>query len=1375
MRSSSVFKCFAISVLSLGLFTHQHAAAQTPLNATKTNLVNENTKFASAVECGECHIRQYNEWSGSMMRYSSISPPIHTLERAENEFDPEPFHPFGFPVQGGLTASEFGQPTFLNPPEGRFAKGPMSAMPDGSRVENNLFCQKCHAPVAVLSDIFPEWSQYGGLEIDSHEVLRILSKDPDFFDTRPTQSQVNARLADDTIVNATGDDATRQRNARIATEGVTCTVCHRMNGRNTDNTFADRRPNFEPGVANSAYLFEGFANINAPSDSKEQFPIFGPYNASNSNSNNGFLDLVFDFAHDTNTTELNADPFSAAGPSNILVGNDGVKRPFISTGEMCGTCHDVRIPFPDVLVTDLSGKSEAFRRVENLFTEWRNSPWNNNNNAPDPNGTVVTDSTVLDNSIANPRGPARDVVSQAAIDDPDNLLAGALVGKVDAQGNSIKQVTTCQDCHMSKFMTDRQALPGQYPEGTIALGGTSRKVADHRFIGVDRILVDQSEFGQPYSMENTDPNEELKETNDFRRVGLADISDLTNGVDPNGFIHGGTELNGISDMREILLQKAVDFKITSGTVEGPVGNRTLPLRISVENIGAGHNIPAGLSQERQVWIELKVLEPRRDSNGNIIVMGGETQYQNVYTSGYLVEKPGDFNPIGTDLYDKRDNGEAFTQNEENCANPAFEYNCNLDDIYVILDGRQNIVDGHRLEKRDITQVDDDGTPEHDEPGDYNMRQADPEIGLQEPINLGLVNYQNGFTLGMDSAIEGQGTPILENGNAEQRRDKVFSQFISDTIDNGNALKPFEKRIEKYDVPVADRQGPFLVKARLRFRPLPPEFLTNLAKNPNSRVTPEVIARNKVIEMADDSCFAGDPDHFAPGRRCSPIATVDAGGYHTCASVDGDTAQCWGHGGAGKVGDNNTAGHDVTLAQNVLAATADKLSGVQTIASGSQHSCALLLDGNVKCWGEGSLGQLGDANAQDSGLPVDVIISDVQQVAVGGDHSCALTDDQFVLCWGSNSNGQIGQALQVSNVTYPYTVSGLTNERGEPDTIAISAGERHNCALSAMGTVRCWGSGAWGKLGDGDASAHDVITPTLVQGLQYQATQIAAGYSHTCALMADGNVKCWGGGASGKLGNGSTANIDITQAQGDVLGISGNAKQITVGRNHSCALVDNGNQSQSVKCWGVGYALGDGDANRISKASATNVDWADDVLAVDAGYYHTCMVIREGSTLCWGFNGNGQLGNGTASSSFVMSPTPITIVPTTTYHASQSNGGQSVDACTADQPWQINCTDEGDWMDLNEDTGFKWTIAGGTGGSIRLSVKAGALSGTRSMSLWVNGSEVGIVTVESSWAPRGTGAEVHLPAFLQPGDNVIELKDTEGTMELDLFYLRVSRH
>ena len=1369
MSTKLLVKLLSTGAVTLGLLAGQNVAAQTPLDATKTNVVNDNYKIASAVECGECHIRQYNEWSGSMMRYSSISPPIHTLERAENEFDPLAIMPFAFDVQGGLTASEFGHDNalvngVLDAPEGRFAKGPMSAMPDGSREENNLFCQKCHAPVAVLTDIFPAWSQYGGLEIDSHQVLRILSKDPNFFDSRPTQAQVNAKLADNTIENVSGDDADRQRNARIATEGVTCAVCHRMNGRNTDNTFANRRPNFEPGVANSAYLFEGFAGVSAPSNNKGQLPIFGPYNASNSSANNGFLNLVFDFAHDTNTTELNADPFSAPSPGNILVGNDGVKRPFISSGEMCGTCHDVRIPLPDVLVSDLSGKSEAFRRVENLFTEWRNSPWNNNNNAPDSNGTEVTDATVLDNAIANPRGPARDVVSMAAISDPDNLQAGALIGKNDAQGNAIKQITTCQDCHMSKFMTDTAALPGEYPLGTIALGGTSRKVADHRFIGVDRILVDQSEFGQPYTMENSDPNEELNETTDFRRVGLADISDLTNGVDPNGFIHGGPELNGISDMREILLEKAVDFGITSGTVEGPVGNRTLPVRISVENVGAGHNIPAGLSQERQVWIELQVLEPQRDSSGNIIIVGGETQYQNVYTSGYLVKKPGDFNPIGTDLYEEND-----------CFLPSNEYECNLDDIYVVLDGRMDIEDGHRLEKRDITMVDDDGTPDHDEPGDYSMRQADPEIGLSDPINLGLVNYQNGFTRGMDSPTEGQGAPILVSGNTEQRRDKVFSQFISDTIDNGNALRPFEKRIEKYDVPVTGRQGPFLVKARLRFRPLPPEFLINLAKNENSRVTPAVIARNKVIEMADDSCFAGDPDHFAPGRRCSPIATVNAGGYHTCASVDGDTAQCWGHGGAGKVGDNNTGGHNVTLAQNVLSATGDKLDGVQTIASGSQHSCALLLDGNVKCWGEGSLGQLGDANSQDSGLPVDVFTSNIQQLAIGGEHSCALTHNRYVQCWGSNSNGQIGQASQVANVTYPYTVSGLTNERGEPDTIAISAGERHNCALSAMGTVRCWGNGSWGKLGDGNSQAHNVYSPTPVKGLQYRVTQIAAGYSHTCALMVDGNVKCWGGGANGKLGNGSTASVDIAEAQGDVLGINGNAIQITVGRNHSCALVDHGNQSQSVQCWGVGYALGDGDTSRTDKAAATNVNWADDVVAIDAGYYHSCMVIREGSTLCWGFNGNGQLGNGVTSGSFTMSPTPITVVPTTTYYASLSNGGESVNACIANQPWQINCTDEGEWMDLNGDTGFRWTIAGGTGGSIRLSVKAGALSGTRSMSLWVNGAEVGIVTVESSWAPRGTGAEVHLPAFLQPGDNVIELKDTEGTMELDLYHLRVSRH
>lgn len=1329
-------------VLFTGLLTGLAApGALAQLAPSPTNQVHTDNNFVSAGECKTCHVRQFDEWAGSMMRYSSISPPIHTLERAENEKDLDAIRPFQFPRQG-LAQGAFGIPNQLDPGTGRFARSGVAG--EGFREENNAFCQKCHAPVAVFTDILPAYEMYGGLEIDTHQVLQILSRDANFFDSRPTQAQVDARLANPTVIPASGDDAVTQRNALTAQEGVTCTVCHSMSGRTSDNTFADRRPNFEPGVANSAYLFEGFLTGNRT--------VFGPYNDVNFTGSNELENFVtpprFSGAHNVAATEL-----MAPGVGTSIMGNDGVQRSFLASGEMCGTCHDVRIPLPDTLVRAPNGDSEAFRRVENLFTEWRNSPWNNNNNAPDPQGTVVTSSTVLDNAIANPRQAAREVTSLAAINNPGNLTAAGLV-QPDAT-DPIKQITTCQDCHMSKYMTDAAAQPGEYASGAISNFNSDTstrevKITDHRFIGVDRILVDQSEYL------NTP-------------VGLADISELAGGrVDPNGFEYPQLS-GGKTDAREVLLEKAVDFKIVAGAVEGPLNNRVLPIRISVENVGAGHNIPAGLSQERQVWIELQVLKPSRNSQGDVVIVGGEPVYINHYTSGYLVKEPGDFHPLARQLYE-----------DSLCAQK--EYECNLDDIYVELDKGLAVIGG-RIEKRDLMGVDDNGSSGDDTAGDYNLRQVDPEIGLTKPRNLGLINYQNGFTRGMDSAVEGQGNPILELGSGpELRREKVFSQFIGDSIDNSNALKPFEKRIEKYDIPVTGSQGPFLVKARLRFRPLPPEFLKHLAENEGSRITSEVMKRNIIIEMSGDECIAGDPSDSAQGRairRCEPIATISAGGFSTCASVDGNTTQCWGQ--------NQNSG----IPQSIAG-----LTNVKTVTLGPKHGCALLNDGKAQCWGPGSFGQLGNGIKSDSAVPVEVILQSeeiITQLALGDSHSCVLLDTKEVMCWGRNTLGQLGRTGP--STTAPGLVDALLNERGEPNTLAITAGDHHTCALSEMGEVRCWGQGNLGVVGDDNVSNHNVFTPQLVKGLRYRATAIAASAQHTCALMASGDVKCWGNGNAGKLGNGDTSNTNVGVAQDVVGGINGKAVQLAVGRFHSCALVTTGNsvvtglpvttateqQTQAVKCWGDGRLLGNG--SNTNRATATDIAWTrDDVLAIDAGYYHTCMVLRSGDSYCWGTNFTRQINND-SSLGFVPTPVKVDIVPSVTYHAPRTRGGLGTSSCTANTSAPINCTQEpgennsfsDDYIDLNEGTGYKWVVAGGTGGSARLTFTVASPGGTRSMSLWINDVRVPNANVSMSVTngPRGTGAEVDLNGVLLPGENTVELRDTQNTMELDIFSLSVS--
>jgi hypothetical protein len=583
-------------------------------------------------------------------------------------------------------------------------------------VENQLFCQKCHAPVAVFTDLFadvalindrclsepanqPYCEESRGHIPDSHALLRQIAG---------IDSRVNVDAA------AIAADKTKEPNAKTAMEGVTCTVCHKINGQQPASDDDPFRPGFEQGIANSGYRIEHYTGKNFGLGGVADQMIYGPYEQDDLNP------------------PLN-DWHGLGEPEPEILGKDGIKRPYIQTGEFCGSCHDVRIPQEDVE----SGKD--FREVENLFTEWRTSPWNNND--------------VFEFVEANPRELAR------------NEFGNPIIG---LDGEAVKLTTTCQDCHMSEFMLDPDAAPGVYAAGQIADGAFERdRVSNHRFMGVDRFLV----LDLPTGSEGINGLEAY----DISEVGLNEVGDGTfSDLDAS---HLNFNAEGNADVREVLLQKAVDFEITSARVRKGV----LAVEVTVENVGAGHNIPAGLSQERQVWIELEVL----DKKGN-----------HVYTSGYLtpLEEPDElFDPMGSVRY-----------RDSYCGadNATHEYECDLDSFRVKLDVALRIEDDSLVD------------------GDDQQ----------------LVNYQNGFRF--------QG-------------EKVFSQFIADAIDNSNSLAPFKPQLELYEIPVNQGDQPFTINARLRFRPLPHEFLNVLKQDDDdfatSRVTKEVIERNEVIEMEQDSC------------------------------------------------------------------------------------------------------------------------------------------------------------------------------------------------------------------------------------------------------------------------------------------------------------------------------------------------------------------------------------------------------------------------------------------------------------------------------------------------------------------------------------------
>ncbi len=356
--------------------------------------------------------------------------------------------------------------------------------------------------------------------------------------------------------------------------------------------------------------------------------------------------------------------------------------------------------------------------------------------------------------------------------------------------------------------------------------------------------------------------------------------------------------------------------------------------------------------------------------------------------------------------------------------------------------------------------------------------------------------------------------------------------------------------------------------------------------------------------------------------CAVVPMIAAGYYHTCALLNDGSARCWGMGERGQLGDGGT--EDQSKPVDVLGLGTD----VTAIAAGSTHSCALLRDRTVQCWGGGSSGQLGNGATDDHSTPDTVIDldGDVAAFATGGSHNCAILSDGTVKCWGNGVWGQLGNGV-AEDQPLPVSVSGL-----DDDAMVVVAGGRHSCALLESGTVKCWGSGGNGRLGDG-AVGQQQNTPVSVVGLTGNVTALAAGINHTCALIANDSVKCWGRGNFGQLGDGATEDQSTPVS---VVGLQGNIAAIAAGDSHTCALLEGG----AVKCWGSGYygQLGNGvTEDHLAPVSVALL--GNGATAIEAGYYHTCALLAGGGVECWGEGDNGRLGNGTTDNQL----TPVSVL------------------------------------------------------------------------------------------------------------------------------------
>ncbi|MFN3199899.1 MAG: fibrinogen-like YCDxxxxGGGW domain-containing protein [Bradymonadia bacterium] len=352
-----------------------------------------------------------------------------------------------------------------------------------------------------------------------------------------------------------------------------------------------------------------------------------------------------------------------------------------------------------------------------------------------------------------------------------------------------------------------------------------------------------------------------------------------------------------------------------------------------------------------------------------------------------------------------------------------------------------------------------------------------------------------------------------------------------------------------------------------------------------------------------------------------------------------------------------------LLQGALAAGVITLAGFSTAsASTGYHHCAIDDAGQLKCWGRNDHGQLGQGNTSRYGdqanevanmSPIDLGTNaqdqqhTVQQVTHGYHSTCAILDDGRVKCWGYNGQGQLGQGNTTQRGDGPNEMGNnlaYTNLGTGRTAVHLSSFYHGHCAILDNGKVKCWGYNNYGHLGIGDTANRGDHANEMGDNLPYTelgtgrtAVQMASGYYHTCALLDNGGVKCWGYNNNGTLGhNNNTQRGDGPNEMGDNLqytdlGTGRTAVKVSAGYLHNCAILDNG----KVKCWGYNNQgqlgqgnttqRGDGGNEMGDNLAYTELGTGRTAVDIVSGNTHNCAILDDGGVKCWGRGSNGNLG------------------------------------------------------------------------------------------------------------------------------------------------------
>lgn len=354
-------------------------------------------------------------------------------------------------------------------------------------------------------------------------------------------------------------------------------------------------------------------------------------------------------------------------------------------------------------------------------------------------------------------------------------------------------------------------------------------------------------------------------------------------------------------------------------------------------------------------------------------------------------------------------------------------------------------------------------------------------------------------------------------------------------------------------------------------------------------------------------------------------TLSAGHNHTCMLNSNGAAYCWGDNSVGQLGNDS----DESSMSPVAVSGGHRFTA---ISAGWDHTCGITAGNEAYCWGRGRYGRLGNGAAENSRIPVAVSGGlSFASVDAGMAHTCGITVDQDAYCWGRGEDGILGRG-SVESSTVPVPVSG-GHKFG-----SIEAGSATTCGITTNGDAYCWGASDFGNLlGQGEKDRDRKLAPGLVAGeFAFDPGSVSVGLDHVCALSTKDKAICWGRGRYGKLGIGPGDGLGVLENLMVPREIEGNLSfaSISTGTFQTCGTTSRG----KAYCWGRNGSGQLGDGTTTMRVEPAEVEGNLRFEALTIGSDHACGVSSNDELYCWGNGSAGKLG--TRSTENKLTPTRV---------------------------------------------------------------------------------------------------------------------------------------